>query len=448
MLLRYDRTCAGIAAISYGYNVINLVLYVLNLQTRDGLRQMIYYGGLVMMAYLILIMFVRGLSEGLTSVSTITLIVIVGMFSIAGIFSIPLIGVSSDTTYYIGCFIIISIPKLLAGMMVGRVGGGDYFIKVLSALAFLSVPGCICYIIGFFTGTVISGQMGFISYMVMAFTILPFFIINLIKLNDYHSMDRADRTNSLWLAKVWEFCLLLLFSLVIIMSGTRSAFVIIFMVLIFLVAIGRRLRKSVRSVVALIVAVPVFVLFNAYVYTLPGFARLGRIKGFLYELSEGRILTDLVGYDNGYTTESIQRLAEGLVLNGTGGLYLADRGTLYKLATMEFLRSPIIGMGSMRYIAKYGTYVHNVSLEVLSETGMLGFIPMCIVVATLLVRGWRNVGMDDKDGTIFLLAIAALVKGMMSGSIWTSSELFFFAGYFASVRTIKNPVDTIEEMML
>ena len=112
-----------------------------------------------------------------------------------------------------------------------------------------------------------------------------------------------------------------------------------------------------------------------------------------------------------------------------GNIQIKSRGTLFKLAIKEFQKSPITGMGPMGYTVKYGMYPHNIPLELLCETGLVGFVLLMLLilwaVINLLRFGWKK----KYVRYFFLFLIAYVVQANISGNLWYFSPLLCALGY-------------------
>ena len=110
-------------------------------------------------------------------------------------------------------------------------------------------------------------------------------------------------------------------------------------------------------------------------------------------------------------------------------IQIGNRGTLYKLALKEFLKSPVTGLGLSGYEVTYGINPHNVVLELLCEVGLLGGIPflllLLIAVFSVLRAGWTNRSIRY----IFLFLIAYAVRANIGGYLWQCDYLACALGY-------------------
>ena len=419
MMVKRSSIYGIIAGIAYSYNVINILMYCFGMHERAGMRLLVFWGGLCFIACAIIIAFIKNVLSRISKGTLIITITILGLTVPAILFS----GRKGVYSVYIDnmlVYMLISVPMLFAGVLVGQRRCERSFEMSIDRISFLVIPASLYYVFGRLTGLT-GTDFGFISYMVFAFTILPFLMIKIIKITQKNSK------------KIWDVITTVLFLTAILLSGTRSAYVTILTGLIALIIVRRKQGRSVGIIAAAILFILVFTWFNLCIWTIPGFEAINRFRPFLKGLLKGELVTSYTGYSNGYTTESIHRMADSLVEHGTGGLYLANRGTLFILAIKEFLKSPLFGMGPMQYTIKYGIYPHNVYLETIAETGIIGFMPLCLITVSLLIRGWRGIGKFDKHGVMFVLAVCAMTKSMMSGNIWTSSALYFFTGYFSAI---------------
>ena len=111
------------------------------------------------------------------------------------------------------------------------------------------------------------------------------------------------------------------------------------------------------------------------------------------------------------------------------GIQVNNRGTLYALAFREFLKAPITGMGPCGYSVKYSMYPHNVFLELLCETGLLGTIPFLAILLFIACKLIRIGKHDPSMRHLILLLSAYVVNACISGCFWFHSAMFFTLGY-------------------
>ena len=107
----------------------------------------------------------------------------------------------------------------------------------------------------------------------------------------------------------------------------------------------------------------------------------------------------------------------------------AAREYARKVAIDSFLRSPIFGHGLGSVWWEYGFYTHNVLLDFLVETGLIGAIILVITVCTMLRRLMRDSKTNSFDMFILLVLLAMLVEHTFSGYWFASSNSFLVWGY-------------------
>ena len=90
----------------------------------------------------------------------------------------------------------------------------------------------------------------------------------------------------------------------------------------------------------------------------------------------------------------------------------------------------------MGYSVKYGVYPHNVPLQMLCETGLLGSIPFMLLILLaaiqLLRTGWTNRSIRY----LFLFFIAYAISANISGDLWYCSALLCALGYSLTLPSI------------
>jgi len=124
-----------------------------------------------------------------------------------------------------------------------------------------------------------------------------------------------------------------------------------------------------------------------------------------------------------FNIQSIQELfgstvQQGYVEGGGRGLWLLKGVEL-------FFQNPIFGVGFGRYSlwGIYGTYPHNIIIEMLCEIGVVGFLASVALILPLLVK-------TRQVGKVYIYYLAVLVfHAMASGGL--ESNVIIFAFIFA-----------------
>ncbi|MBK1877939.1 O-antigen ligase family protein [Pelagicoccus mobilis] len=111
-----------------------------------------------------------------------------------------------------------------------------------------------------------------------------------------------------------------------------------------------------------------------------------------------------------------------LLSPGSGG---ATRLNLFQQALDRFVESPVIGSGfTLRSVEGTDMYPHNLILESLMATGLLGTVPLMILIFMGFAASWRILTRDPEMSWIPLLYVHFLTGSMFSGAIYSNVELW------------------------
>lgn len=123
---------------------------------------------------------------------------------------------------------------------------------------------------------------------------------------------------------------------------------------------------------------------------------------------------------------------EGLLANEVGGDFSSGRLILWQLAFEEFQKSPLIGNG-WGYYAKVApqsgnthvTNAHNITLQLLCETGVVGFVLVAALFMSISIDSIRALRQSRSNSAVFsnvLLSIAfvlfLLLEGLVDNTIY------------------------------
>jgi len=115
------------------------------------------------------------------------------------------------------------------------------------------------------------------------------------------------------------------------------------------------------------------------------------------------------------------------VLNTTetvsGGYDSESRNFMWESAWNQFLASPIWGDSIQSRIPPYP---HNIVLDVLMSTGLLGFFPFIILLINVVLKSIKIVKYRPEHGWVFIVFMQGVVQYMFSGSVYAA--LYFWAG--------------------
>ena len=121
----------------------------------------------------------------------------------------------------------------------------------------------------------------------------------------------------------------------------------------------------------------------------------------------------------------------------------SGRQQLYVAAFSEFLSNPIIG----GRIEVSRIYPHNVFLEILMATGLLGFVLFVSIFIKSIQRGITMSKKDDSYLVPVLILTTGVSEGMFSGAIYGAILLFTSMGMifstYNSFRSKKSKVELV-----
>lgn len=116
------------------------------------------------------------------------------------------------------------------------------------------------------------------------------------------------------------------------------------------------------------------------------------------------------------------RVAEGLTTDSA-------RTFIRRVAIDSFLKSPIIGHGIGSIWWEVGFYSHNMLLDFLVETGLIGAPIMVVTVCTMLIRLMKDSKTNSFDMFMLLILLAMVIEHTFSGYWIASSNMFLVFGY-------------------
>lgn len=353
-------------------------------------------------------------------------------------------------------FIVFALPAFFAGIYGALERGERTFLQTLESCSFLVLPGALIY-----ANSVIfnclpwqyNSYLGILGYMVVAYTFMPYLLALLLRFaaGDPFSwrgkeLCHPQRVRGLMIALLW---------VAIIATATRGAFVSILLFCLTL-CLSRLLHRDRTKPAAWVsLAMTGILFFNLFIYAPPGLYRLGSTNMFLNYLAQGELVTseredptvkeyidDLVSVDGRIQvanredpTDTEPGREEDSIADRN--FRIGSRGTLFKLALLEFKKSPITGMGPGSYSLKYGMYPHSVFLELLCETGLIGSLILLSLILYAFIRllraGWKN----WQIRSVLLFVIAYAVQANISGCLWTCAPLLCALGYGIACSSIK-----------
>lgn len=99
----------------------------------------------------------------------------------------------------------------------------------------------------------------------------------------------------------------------------------------------------------------------------------------------------------------------------------AIRTTMWRNALNQFVENPILG--DRLKVDGFDIYPHNILIEILQSTGLLGFIPFFILTITVFSKALKIFRYAPAYSWIGILFIQCFTQNMFSGSIFSASWL-------------------------
>lgn len=165
------------------------------------------------------------------------------------------------------------------------------------------------------------------------------------------------------------------------------------------------LGSSRGSVVAIVLTLPLFILYGSV---------KSKFKFFIFFL----ISIPLVIYGANLSGTSVFERTTSTINDGDFG-----RGQLWENAINEFLKYPFLG-GRI----EIGFYPHNFILEILMATGILGFLFLIIVLIKGFINVYKKSFLDSNYVWVFIILIQGITQHMFSGALYTAILVFFPLG--------------------
>ena len=443
-------------------NLINVGFYYLGLAFEDNIaRQAGFIIGNVLFTVIAFTALLSVLRFGQLRLRSLLPLGAVLLFFAGGyIWALLHFGFTGTWIHNAGQFVFFSFPAFCAGVYAARKRYEADFFEILERLGLFAAPAALIY----FNGALFNcnpfnygRDLGIINYMSFSYTLMPFLLAMVLRFLEKKPLTLFRRALK-YPQRVRGF-LIALYWIAIIAAGTRGTYFCVVGFCICLV-VSSCLHREARKKSALLSAAMTFVLcFNIFVYAPQGFGT-SRMSIFLQGVSKGELVTtdedpkvsgkidDLVKADGDHQIANRPETpsepdtpaepdAPSQEDNAEDNIQVGSRGTLFKLAIKEFQKSPITGMGPMGYTVKYGMYPHNIPLELLCETGLVGFVLLILLILWAVVNlfyfGWKK----KYVRYFFLFLIAYVVQANISGNLWYFSPLLCALGYGLALPNMK-----------
>lgn len=426
--------------------IANFIFFYMGLCLQDNIGR---ETGFILVAILFAIgsglSFLRLLGEKRLSAGQLLLLAAALLYFVAG-YAIRYLcfGTAGNMLSYAARFITLCIPPLFCGACAAAWKTEGSYVEKLERLTFLIVPGAVFYSCGalfqcnpFNYGA----DLGIIDYMAVAYTIMPFLLAHIIRYADDEPFWLPVLKREAKRPRLLRGCLIALYWYTILASGTRGCYVCVTVFCIALLVSRRIHRLRLRRTAILSFLMIGLLLISVFVVRLPGLARASRMGIVIEGAAEGQIVTsnDNLGvFEN--DIEALAKLDGGKQIvnlqeededpdNPMANLIVKNRGTLWKLAFLEFKKSPLTGMGPGGYIIKYGMYPHNVPFELLCETGILGTIPMAVLILLAVLRILKACRERRECRYLLLFFLAYALRACITSTLWECPALLCALGY-------------------
>lgn len=367
-------------------------------------------------------------------------------------------GLNSNWLHNAEQFIVFSVPAFFMGIYGALNKGEKSFFPYLESVSLFVFPFALIYANGSLFACLpwnYGRNLGILNYMTIAYALMPFLFAHMVCF-----ADRRDIWTVPFIGRpiprpqLVRSCIIALYWTTIICTVTRGTYVCV-IVFSILLAAAKLLQRSPAAKRTLILSLAIVgsLCFNLFVYSPLSDHAFERVNVFLDGLSEGALVTsyedpsvleridEMVAADGGKQIVNLPNPEDPNAFeeDALGTLKIRDRGTLYKLAFQEFLKSPLFGMGPGGYTVKYGEYPHNVILELLCETGLfvtlLFMAVLFFAIVKLVVISFPQKRKNSEIQALLVFFLTFAVQANISGTIWACPALLCALGYALALPT-------------
>ena len=354
---------------------------------------------------------------------------------------------------YLSQFIVFCVPAFLIGICSAKWRTEQHLVPTLEKLSFFVLPAALTYFmqVMFDANPFNWGRdLGIIGYMPFAYTLMPLLMALIIRFADKEDLIIPFVNRKISHPQIVRFSMIMVFWIALYSSGTRGAMICIICFLAFLLLFKLIRREKAKSTFFISAIMVVVLAFNLFVFAPTGMRWLGRMDMFLDGLLSGQIITspeddkigsnidDMVALNptNPSEPSDSKEPSASIDLNNHG---ITSRGTLFEIAFKEFLKKPLFGMGPGSYSVKYNMFPHNVILELLAETGIVGAVFIIFLTLFSIIKLIKAALKDRNVLFILLFFITYAVQANCNGSIWFCSALLCALGYGLTFRATDKP---------
>ena len=130
-------------------------------------------------------------------------------------------------------------------------------------------------------------------------------------------------------------------------------------------------------------------------------------------------------YEKGVITEE-QFSYMRVFANTWRNSFLAGRKILWRSALQEIRSAPVFGQGPFFFWHEYGTYPHNLLMEIATDFGLIVTVAVVLVAIYMLIRFLRYALRSDVYALFLIYILSFMPQMMVSGSLYDAMTFFFF----------------------
>lgn len=120
--------------------------------------------------------------------------------------------------------------------------------------------------------------------------------------------------------------------------------------------------------------------------------------------------------------------------SGTMDQSALERISIYQNAMDLFNKHPILGGGPGYALCEMGIWSHNIFLDLLADTGMIGTGIFTIWIISCFVTVFKNARSDSNIEAAFILGMSSFIMLCFSGSYISDGGIWFFLSYCIAYR--------------
>jgi len=443
-----------------GTNFLNMIAFVLCLHEKDLYRQLFVYG-IQGIAIIVFICRLASIWRGNKNAHKLILLTALIPFLFAIISLIALFISEDKVTLFIngvvsGAYLVSACAATLIIALDQKL---ERFLAIAKGYCVVIIPIVGFYCVRFYLPSAEYGveNLGIVDYMTLAYTLLD---LNIFLMAD--TLLYGEKKYS----RIVNLLLFTLFSIAITLSGTKGAMVCLAVAVCILVGIALIIKRYQRFLLSFcIIALAVVLLFTTILYPNYGVENrfVAMIKEFIgiteVDISQENIgdttdimeniptespttesekleaiqFTDIVEFVK--SGEAEQALNEGNITQTEYEALVAMSISLNKTATgarkylwtcalYEIQTAPLFGQGLFFYQTKYGTYPHNLFLEISTDFGILAAV-LFLALGLFVFIKLTAVMKGNVEVSVFVLYVCAhLFQRMVSGSLYSYSVFF------------------------